>query len=123
MGFQTGAHGGQSLGGSPTLDRDDARLYGEALPRGVVVPRPNADRAPSNRWMSPQEVMRHRFMPGQLILGKLGDVPVGRGQLIKLAGYPPMAAVRFSHDDVMCIRREIEHRPCAGATAPEWLTE
>jgi type IV secretion system protein VirD4 len=64
--------------GLPTLDRYGARLYGEALPRGVVVPRPNADRAPSNRWMSPQEVMRHRFMPGQLILGKLGDVPVGQ---------------------------------------------
>lgn len=63
--------------GLPQFDTHGARLYGEALPRGTSIARGQQDRDPANRWMTPHEVLRHRYAPGQLILGKLGDVPIG----------------------------------------------
>jgi type IV secretion system protein VirD4 len=63
--------------GLPQLDAQSARLYAQALPRGVPIARPWPERPPINRWMSPDEVMAYRYMPGQLILGRLGDVALG----------------------------------------------
>jgi type IV secretion system protein VirD4 len=64
----------------PTLPGFDARsreLYGTALPRGVLLPRLEADRERVNYWMSPTELMKHRFLSGQIILGKLANVYLG----------------------------------------------
>lgn len=64
----------------PTLPRFAARtqeLYGKALPRGVLLPRLEADRERMNYWMSPSELLRYRFEFGQIILGKLGDEFIG----------------------------------------------
>jgi hypothetical protein len=68
------------LRSAPTLPGFDARsreLYGTALPRGVLLPRLEADRERVNYWMSPAELMRHRFQLGQIILGKLAGVYLG----------------------------------------------
>jgi type IV secretion system protein VirD4 len=65
---------------TPTLPGFDARsreLYGTALPRGVLLPRLEPDRERVNCWMSPSELMRHRFRLGQIILGKLAGVYLG----------------------------------------------
>ena len=60
---------------TPTLPGFDTRsreLYEKALPRGVLIPRLEPDRERVNYWMSPNELMRHSWVPGQLILGKIG---------------------------------------------------
>jgi len=65
---------GAGLGDTPTLLGFDARsrdLFGTALPRGVLLPRLEADRERVNYWMSPEALMKHRFRLGQIILGKL----------------------------------------------------
>jgi hypothetical protein len=52
------------LRATPTLPGFDARsreLYGTALPRGVLLPRLEADRERVNYWMSPEALMKHRF--------------------------------------------------------------
>lgn len=64
----------------PTLPSFDGRtqdLYGKALPRGVLLPRLEADRERINYWMSPSELLRYRFTFGQLIIGKLGGEFIG----------------------------------------------
>jgi type IV secretion system protein VirD4 len=63
--------------GLPQFDAHGARLYGEAIPRGTSIARGSQDRDPANRWMTPQDVLRYRYRSGQLILGKLGTVPIG----------------------------------------------
>jgi type IV secretion system protein VirD4 len=63
--------------GLPALEPLANRLYGEQLPRGVLVPRPAGDRPPVNTWMRPAEVMQMRYQPGQIVLGKLGGQPLG----------------------------------------------
>jgi len=68
------------LGDTPALPGFDARsrdLFGTALPRGVLLPRLEADRERVNYWMSPAELMKHRFQLGQIILGKLAGVYLG----------------------------------------------
>jgi type IV secretion system protein VirD4 len=68
------------LRSNPTMTGFDARsreLYGTALPRGVLLPRLEPDRERINYWMSPSELMRHRFQFGQIILGKLAGTYLG----------------------------------------------
>jgi type IV secretion system protein VirD4 len=61
----------------PGFDERSRELYGMALPRGVLLPRLEADRERVNYWMSPAELMKHRFQPGQIIVGKLANVYLG----------------------------------------------
>ncbi|MCP3381253.1 type IV secretory system conjugative DNA transfer family protein [Bradyrhizobium sp. CCGUVB4N] len=61
----------------PNLDGATHELFGKALPRGVLLPRLEADRARVNYWMSPIELMRYRFEPGHIILGKFGHQYLG----------------------------------------------
>jgi type IV secretion system protein VirD4 len=61
----------------PGFDTRSRELYGKALPRGVLLPRLEADRERINFWMSPEELMKHRFKLGQIILGKLAGVYIG----------------------------------------------
>ncbi|MDR3487389.1 MAG: type IV secretory system conjugative DNA transfer family protein [Bradyrhizobium sp.] len=56
--------------GLPAFDARSRELYETALPRGVPVPRLTPDRPPLNHWMPPHELLRHQFVPGQIILGK-----------------------------------------------------
>ena len=68
------------LRNTPTLPGFDARsreLYGTALPRGVLLPRLEPDRERVNYWMSPAELMKHRFRLGQIIVGKLAGTHLG----------------------------------------------
>src|ERR1700678_4132157 len=61
----------------PGFDARSRELYGTALPRGVLLPRLEADRERVNYWMSPSELMKHRFQLGQIIVGKLANVYLG----------------------------------------------
>jgi len=61
----------------PGFDTRSRELYGTALPRGVLLPRLEADRERINFWMSPGELIKHRFQLGQIILGKLGCLYLG----------------------------------------------
>jgi len=63
--------------GLPGLDARAQRLYGIDLPRGVLVPRFAPDRPPVNHWMRPHELLRHGYVPGQLILGKFAGRFIG----------------------------------------------
>jgi type IV secretion system protein VirD4 len=56
--------------GLPALDARSRELYETALPRGVLVPRFNPDRPPTNHWMPPFQLARYAYLPGQIILGK-----------------------------------------------------
>lgn len=67
----------QSHLGLPALDPRSRELYERALPRGVLVPRFVPDRPPVNYWMSPRDLSRYAYMPGQIILGKLGGQFLG----------------------------------------------
>jgi len=58
--------------GLPALDHRSRELYERALPRNLLVPRFVPDRPPLNYWMSPQELSRYAYAPGQIVLGKLG---------------------------------------------------
>ena len=65
---------------TPTLAGFDTRsreLYETALPRGVLMPRLEADRERMNFWMSPMELMKFQYQPGQIILGKLAGTYLG----------------------------------------------
>ena len=63
--------------GLPAFDERTRELYEKALPRGVLLPRLQADRERENYWMSPLELARHAYVPGQIILGKFGGTPLG----------------------------------------------
>jgi len=68
LGFsQTQQHLGLSA-----LDSRSRELYEKALPRRISGPRFVQDRPPLNYWMSPHDLLRYSFLPGQLILGKFG---------------------------------------------------
>jgi type IV secretion system protein VirD4 len=62
----------QSQVGLPALGERGRDLYENQLPRGVRVPRFVPERPPLNNWMHPHDLLRHAFVPGQIILGKLG---------------------------------------------------
>jgi type IV secretion system protein VirD4 len=75
--------------GLPALDARSQLLYGHALPRGVLVPRFTPDRPPVNFWMRPHELASHAYVPGQIILGKFGNVFLGHlddRPMISIAG-------------------------------------
>ena len=77
---------GIGLGG---LDPQAARLYGLGLPRNAGIARPEPNRPPVNHWLPPAALMDLRWQPGQLMLGKLGDVPLGHlddRPLVTIAG-------------------------------------
>jgi type IV secretion system protein VirD4 len=63
--------------GLPAMDSQARDLYETGLPRGVRAPRFVPDRPPLNFWMPPHELLRHAFVPGQIILGKLADTFLG----------------------------------------------
>lgn len=63
--------------GLPALDHRSRELYEQALPRGLLVPRFVPDRPPINYWMSPRDLSRYAYLPGQIILGKLGGQLLG----------------------------------------------
>ena len=63
--------------GLSALDDRSQELYGKALPRRISAPRFVPDRPPLNYWMSPQDLTRYAFVPGQIILGKFGGSYLG----------------------------------------------
>ncbi len=63
--------------GLPALDARSRELYERALPRGVMVPRFTPDRPAVNYWMPPYQLAQYGFVPGQIILGKLGGQYLG----------------------------------------------
>jgi type IV secretion system protein VirD4 len=63
--------------GLPTLDSYSRELYERGLPRSVLLPRFTADRYPVNYWMAPNDLLKHAYVPGQIILGKLGETFLG----------------------------------------------
>lgn len=63
--------------GLRSLDARSQLLYGRALPRGVPVARAEPERPAMNMWMAPHELIRHAYVPGQLMIGKLGDHLLG----------------------------------------------
>jgi type IV secretion system protein VirD4 len=79
----------QSHIGLPALDSRSRELYEKALPRGVLVPRFEPDRQAINYWMPPHELIKHAYVPGQIILGKLAGSFLGHMDdrpLITIAG-------------------------------------
>jgi type IV secretion system protein VirD4 len=75
--------------GLPALDARSRDLYEKALPRGVLLARFNPDRPPVNYWMPPNELARHGYVPGQIILGKFGGRFLGHlddRPLVTIAG-------------------------------------
>src|SRR5260370_16516583 len=70
--------------GLPALDSRSRELFETVLPRGVLVPRFVADRAPVNHWMPPHELLRYAFLPGQIILGKFPR------PFLALLSHPPL---------------------------------
>jgi type IV secretion system protein VirD4 len=60
----------QSFPGMPGFDDRSRELYEKALPRGVLSARFEPERSRDNYWMSARELLRHRFGPGMIILGK-----------------------------------------------------
>ncbi len=75
--------------GLPALDSRSRELFETVLPRGVLVPRFVADRAPVNHWMPPHELLRYAFLPGQIILGKFAGRFLGHlddRPLVTIAG-------------------------------------
>ena len=63
--------------GLPALDARSQKLYGETLPRGVLLPRFVPDRPPVNYWMRPHELAWLAYRPGQIILGKFAGRYLG----------------------------------------------
>lgn len=61
----------------PNLDPRAIELFDKALPRGVLIPRLHRDRERVNYWMPFPELYRLRYMPGQVILGKVGSHYIG----------------------------------------------
>jgi hypothetical protein len=67
----------QSHLGLASLDDRSQELYGTTLPRGVTAPRFTPDRPPLNHWMSPEDLARYAYLPGQIILGKFANQFLG----------------------------------------------
>lgn len=63
--------------GSPALDPRSRDLYENRLPRGVLMPRQVPERPPVNYWMRPSDLLRYRYQPGQIILGKFANSLLG----------------------------------------------
>lgn len=63
--------------GLPSLDELTQRLYGKVLPRNTMTPRPEADREPVNHWMPLPEAVKRKFLPGDIMLGKVARTPLG----------------------------------------------
>jgi type IV secretion system protein VirD4 len=63
--------------GLPALGGRGRELYETHLPRGVRVPRFTPERPPLNNWMPPHDLLEHAYVPGQIILGKLGGQFLG----------------------------------------------
>ena len=73
----------------PNFDPVSRDLFEKALPRGVLLPRLEPDRERENYWMSPYQLMRHSYVPGQLIIGKLAGTYLGHMDdrpLVTIAG-------------------------------------
>ena len=67
----------------PATELDSARL-------GVVPPRLDPDRERVNYWMSPGQLLMHRFQLGQIILGKLAGTYLGHlddRAMVTIAGW------------------------------------
>lgn len=77
----------QTYLGLPALDHRSRELYERALPRGLLVPRFVPDRPPLNYWMPPRDLSRYGYLPGQIVLGKLG------GQLLGYLDDRPMVTI------------------------------
>ena len=109
------------LGSTPTLPGFDAlsrELYGTALPRGVLLPRLEPDRERVNYWMSPTELMKHRFQLGQIILGKLAGTYLGHlddRPMVTIAGLPRSRSRRSVTTRTSLRLREHSKRPHAVA--------
>lgn len=69
--------GGRRQLGLPALDPRSQQLYGQVLPRGVLMPRLVADRPPLNYWMEAHQLAAMRWAPGQIMLGKMGNNFIG----------------------------------------------
>jgi type IV secretion system protein VirD4 len=67
----------QSQIGLPAMDARSRALYEIGLPRGLMLPRFQPDRPPLNYWMAPGDLLQHRFVPGQIIIGKLANSFIG----------------------------------------------
>ena len=75
--------------GLPALDAHGRELYGQVLPRGVLLPRAIPDHPPENHWMAPHELLRYSYLPGQIILGKFAGHWLGHlddRPLVTIAG-------------------------------------
>ncbi|GLR89757.1 type IV secretory system conjugative DNA transfer family protein [Bradyrhizobium iriomotense] len=62
----------------PGFDARSRELFDVALPRGVLAARLDRDRERVNYWMSPTEMLKLRYQPGQIILGKFGGTFLGQ---------------------------------------------
>jgi type IV secretion system protein VirD4 len=63
--------------GLSALDDRSRDLYERVLPRRVSAARFTPNRPALNYWMSPTDLQRYSFLPGQLILGKFGNKYLG----------------------------------------------
>lgn len=63
--------------GLPALDDHARALYDTGLPRGVLLPRARPSRPPINHWVRPSELLAFRHRTGQIVLGKIAEVPLG----------------------------------------------
>ncbi|WP_441234506.1 type IV secretory system conjugative DNA transfer family protein [Bradyrhizobium sp. 930_D9_N1_4] len=75
--------------GLPQMDEGSRALFETLLPRGVTSARLERDRERVNYFMSPGQLLTHRYRPGQLMIGKLGSSFLGHlddRPLIMLAG-------------------------------------
>lgn len=75
--------------GLPALDPASARLYGDALPRGVLMPRAVPERPPVNHWMRGADVLHLRYQPNQIVLGSFAGTALGHlddRPMVTLAG-------------------------------------
>jgi len=82
------SHTQQHLG-LPGLDARSQALYGQALPRGVLLPRFVPDRPPVNYWMRPNDLLRYSYLPGQIVIGKFAGQFLGHlddRPLVTIAG-------------------------------------
>lgn len=62
--------------GLTALDEGSRELC-EVLPRDVLMPRLEPDRKRVNAWMSATDLAQHKFVPGQIILGKFAGRYLG----------------------------------------------
>jgi len=62
--------------GLPTIDGSAHAMF-ENLPRGIPIARLRQDQERLNLFMSPGQLLGHRWKRGQLVIGKLGDTFLG----------------------------------------------